>query len=98
MIFIRRFAAVAAVLACTLSAGCAMTSKVVPVGHGQYTVNATASPMRGGSGGARAMAFDAANDFCTKKGQQPEVSNSGTDTLNGFGAGSADLTFRCVDK
>jgi hypothetical protein len=77
---------------------CATTSKVSPVGHGMYTVTSVASPMRGGSGGARGMAFSAADDFCQKMGKTPEVSDSGTDTLNGYGAGSADITFRCVDK
>jgi hypothetical protein len=44
------------------------------------------------------MAFSAAEDFCAKMGKTPELTNSGTDTLNGYGAGSADVTFRCVEN
>lgn len=94
----RSVAARAAISFCVALTGCATTSKVTPVGHDMYTVNAVASPMRGGSGGARGMAFSAAQDFCSKSGKVPEVANSGTDTLNGYGAGSADVTFRCVSR
>jgi hypothetical protein len=84
--------------ACLLLAACAQSSGVLKMGPDTYTVSATAAPARGGSSEARKLALADANQYCAKLSQEILVTNIGTATTNVYGAGSADVTFRCLAK
>ena len=51
----------------TLLSACAMTSDVMDMGGGVYTISGRASPIRGGATGATQVAYSDANKFCAKK-------------------------------
>src|SRR5713101_9637431 len=85
-------------LACVLFAGCAHSSGVLNMGPDTYTVSAAAAPARGGSSEARKIALTAANDHCAQMGKEILVTNVDTATTNIYGAGSAEVTFRCLAK
>ena len=46
---------------------CAMTSDVMDMGGGVYTISGRASPIRGGATGATEVAYSDANKFCAQK-------------------------------
>jgi hypothetical protein len=85
-------------VACVLFAGCAQSSGVLKVGPDTYTVSAAAAPARGGSSEARKIALTEANQHCAEMGKEILVTNVGTATINAYGAGTAEVTFRCLDK
>ncbi len=87
-----------AFLACLLLAGCAQSSGVLKMGPDTYTISAAAAPARGGSSEARKIALAEANQHCTQMGKEILVTNIGTATTNLYGAGSAEVTFRCVAR
>lgn len=85
-------------IACVLFAGCAQSSGVLKMGPDTYTVSAAAAPARGGSSEARKIALTEANQHCAQMGKEILVTNVGTATTNIYGAGSAEVTFRCLTK
>jgi hypothetical protein len=84
--------------ACLLFAGCAQSSGVLKMGLDTYTISAAAAPARGGSSEARKIALAEANQHCAQMGREILVTNIGTATTNLYGAGSAEVTFRCVAR
>ena len=82
-------------IACSLVA-CASSGGVQQLGPETFTVSAAASPARGGYSTAKTMALNTANEHCTRLGKEILVSNIGIATTNIHGAGSADITFRCL--
>jgi len=70
----------------------------VKMGPDTYTVSAAAAPARGGSSEARKIALTAANEHCAQMGKEILVTNVDTATTNIYGAGSAEVTFRCLAK
>ena len=81
-----------------LLAGCSTTSKVMEVGPDTYSVSAMAAPVRGGTGAARSNALEQANAHCRSLGKYIEVVDTSQETLNSYGAGAADVVFRCVNR
>ena len=79
-----------------LAAGCAQSSGVLKQGPDTYTVSTQAAPARGGMPGAKRMAYEEASDHCGKLGREMKVISEATRRINQFGAGWADLTFRCL--
>ena len=77
---------------------CAQSSGVLKMGPDTYSVSAAAAPARGGYSEARKLALADANQFCAQMGKEILVTNVGTATTNVYGAGSADITFRCLSK
>jgi hypothetical protein len=88
----------AASIGCVLVAGCAHSGGVLKMGPDTYTASAAASPARGGISGARTIALGQANQHCTQMGKEILVTNVSTATINIYGAGSAEVTFRCLAK
>ena len=80
----------------TVLSGCATSADVLPVGPDTYTVSAAAAPVRGGSSAARGIALSEANQYCQKLGKQILVTNISAQSINRFGAGDSDITFRCL--
>lgn len=78
--------------------GCAQSSGVLKLGPDTYTTSAAAAPARGGSSEARKLALIEANEYCTQLGKEILVTNIGTATTNLYGAGKAEVTFRCLTK
>lgn len=76
--------------------GCAATHDVAKMGPDTYTVSSSASPVRGGASGARSMAINAAGAYCQKIDREVMVTNVAGQTTNVHGAGSVDVTFRCL--
>lgn len=83
---------------CLLFVACATSSGVQRLGPDTFSVSSAAAPARGGYSEARRIALDDANEYCTKIGKEILVLNIGTATTNVYGAGSADVTFRCLSK
>lgn len=83
-----------ATIVVALLTGCASTTDVMKMGPETYRVSAAASPARGGPAGAQGMALEAANKYCTKDSKEILVVNTATF----HGAGSSEVTFRCLDK
>lgn len=86
------------VIAAIFLAGCASTGDVMQMGPDTYSVSSAAAPARGGPAAARSLALKEANAFCAAQGKQIMVMNVSTSTLNDFGAGSADVNFRCLTQ
>ena len=61
------------VLAVLLLIGCATTSGVMEAEGGTYIISARAAPIRGGTAGANAVAYDDAQKFCAAKGMRAIV-------------------------
>ena len=87
-----------AAIACLLLSACAQSSGVLKMGPDTYTVSAAAAPARGGSSEARRIALTEANQHCAQMGKEILVTNVGTATTNIYGAGSTEVTFRCLAK
>lgn len=79
-----------------LLGGCAMTHEVAKLGPDTYSVSVSASAARGGSSGSRSLAVKAAGDYCTQMGREVLVTNIGGQMTSMYGAGSSDVTFRCL--
>ena len=80
----------------TVLAGCVHATDVQQLGPDTFSVGASADHERGGSSGARAEALSAANGYCRAAGKMILVTNIATRSTNAFGAGAADITFRCL--
>ncbi|MCP5208314.1 MAG: hypothetical protein H7A01_13995 [Hahellaceae bacterium] len=76
--------------------GCASSSGVLEMGPNSYSISVAASPARGGSAGAKRMAYKEAVEHCESMGKQILVSNHATNTTNYAGAGESELTFSCL--
>ncbi len=87
-----------ALSASILLTACAQSSGVLKMGPDTYSVSAAAAPARGGYSEARKLALVEANQYCAQVGKEILVTNIGTATTNVYGAGSADITFRCLSK
>jgi hypothetical protein len=59
-----------ALAAMVLLSGCAMTSGVMEAQGGTYLISARAAPIRGGTAGANAVAYDDAQKFCGAKSER----------------------------
>jgi hypothetical protein len=67
-----------------------MTSGVMEAEDGTYLISAHAAPIRGGTAGANAVAYEDAQKFCAAKGQ---LAGGGT-----FAAGNVNIRFRCASQ
>jgi hypothetical protein len=56
-----------------LLSGCAMTSGVMEAEGGTYLISARAAPLRGGTAGANAVAYNDAQKFCAGTGKRAIV-------------------------
>lgn len=81
-----------------LLVGCASAGDVLKTGPDTYSVTGMAGSERGGEAGAKSAALKKANEYCTSKNKEILVVNSTQQTINGYGAGSAELTFKCIEK
>src|SRR5258708_18198107 len=88
----------AAIAVLTVLTSCAVTQKVTQLGPDTYTVGASAAPVRGGASAARSMAVEEAGNYCRSQGKQILVKNIESHTTNYAGAGSTDVTFRCLNE
>lgn len=79
-----------------LIGGCAVAHDVAKLGPDTYTVSANAAPARGGASGARSLAVNAAGAYCERMSREVLVTNISGQTTNVYGAGSVDVTFRCL--
>jgi hypothetical protein len=62
-----------ALAAMVLLSGCAMTSGVMEAESGTYLISARAAPIRGGTAGANAVAYNDAQKFCAGNGKRAVV-------------------------
>ena len=85
-----------AVAALLVLGGCAQSGGVMPMGPDTYTTSAAAAPARGGSSEARRLALSEANQHCAALSKEILVLDVSTATTNIHGAGSAEVTFRCL--
>lgn len=81
-----------------LLAGCAVSSGIMKMGPDTYSVSVAASPVRGGTVGAKQMALTDAGQYCAANGKEILVTNTSSETTNARGAGTVDITFRCLAK
>lgn len=88
----------AALILFGLISGCATSSGVVKMGLDTYSINVVAAPARGGVAGAKRMAYEEANQSCAKTGKELLVVNERLARTSDAGAGTIDLTFRCLNK
>ena len=77
-------------------AGCAQSSGALTVGPDTYMISVQAAPARGGAGGAQAMGLKDAAAHCQTLGKQLLVINTARETVNVYGAGNSNITFRCL--
>lgn len=85
------------VLSCL--AGCASSSGVLQAGPDTYSINTSASLIRGGMAGAKKEAYDAANHECsTQNKEMLVVSESATRPSFTDGMHTVDLRFKCQIK
>jgi hypothetical protein len=68
---VSRTAPMAAIL--MLVTGCAMTSGVMEAEDGTYLISARAAPIRGGTAGANAVAYQDAQKFCAGQAKRAVV-------------------------
>jgi hypothetical protein len=79
---------------CTLSKG----SGVLKLGPDTYTTSAAAAPAGGGPSEARRVALTEANEHCQQLGKEIMVVSMDTAVTNIYGAGKAEVVFRCLSK
>ena len=91
---ISRFDGGTVMLLSTLLLGCANTLGVAQLGPDTYTVGARAALAAGGSSGARLLAINEANAYCSKQGKNTVIVNIGTGHQGAMGV--ADVNFRCL--
>jgi hypothetical protein len=84
------------VLSSVALCACAMSSGVLKMGPDTYTLTVAASPVRGGVVGAKQLALEEASKYCSAAGEEILVTNTSGETTNARGAGSMDITFRCL--
>jgi hypothetical protein len=63
----------AAAAALAMLSGCAMSSGVMEAENGTYLISARAAPLRGGTAGANAVAYNDAQQFCEAKSKHAVV-------------------------
>jgi hypothetical protein len=63
-----------------------------------YTVWEHYSAARGGAAGAKRMALEEANNYCTQMRREILVTNWQTQTTNRMGRGNAEIEFRCLNS
>lgn len=80
----------------TLLSGCAMSSGVLEMSPGLYSVSQSVGVIRGGVAGATKMAFKQAQSTCSSQGKKVDVVQQGTNFQPVSGLETATLTFRCV--
>lgn len=89
-------------LAAMCLSSCATTSGVMEAEGGTYIISARAAPIRGGTAGANAVAYEEAQKFCAAKGaravvisaQERDVYQSATGaSWNSYGGGAGGGTF-----
>lgn len=85
------------ILPLLLLTGCATSTGVMKMGRDTYTITTSAAPARGGVSGARSSAYKEATEHCSAMNKEVLVKNDNGLVTNGYGAGSAQLTFRCLD-
>ena len=59
-----------------LVTGCAMTSGVMEAEDGTYLISARAAPIRGGTAGANAVAYQDAQKFCAAQAKRAVVATA----------------------
>jgi hypothetical protein len=79
-------------------AGCSSSGGVIKLGPDTFTSSAAAAGVRGGSLGACNLALTEANEYYTQLGKEIFVTNIGHATINEYGVGRAEITFRCLAK
>lgn len=83
---------------CAVLAACAMSSGILRMGPDTYSVSVAASPARGGTVGAKRVALTEAGQYCAASGKDILVTNTSAETTTRVGAGTFDVTFRCLAK
>jgi hypothetical protein len=86
------------VLLAAIMSACTHSSGVLSVAPDTYSVSAVASPSRGGVAAAKRIALEQANEHYSKQDKQILTVGSDGGTTNAYGDGSAEITFKCVDK
>lgn len=81
---------------CLLLAACAHSTGARKIDADTYTVSAVAAPARGGVVGAKSIALGEAGEKCQSLGRELHVIDIATGRAPPM-AGTADVTFRCVD-
>jgi hypothetical protein len=85
-----------------MSAGCASSTGVLPVGPDTYSISAGASAARGGLAGARGTALKEAGEYCAKAGKQilvQDISASSSDTGRPLDISqNSNVIFRCLSE
>lgn len=78
--------------------GCAVTNAPQPVGPDTYMISSVAAMERGGQSGAKSFAVADAGAYCRTMGKDVLVENMASHQANVYGAGSAEVIFRCLAK
>ncbi len=81
-------------LALTLLGGCAAGPQLVPLGQNAYRLSVS-SPRFASQAGTNQKAFDAANAFCDKTGEQVLFRESQESGVHSWSPKREDLTFVC---
>lgn len=76
--------------------GCSSSSGVLKTGPDTFAVSVGAAPARGGMPTARKIAHEEANEACRKSGKELRVLDENMQTVTPYGAGTIDLSFRCM--
>ena len=85
-----------ATLVFVVTAGCATTSPVVPIGHGQYEITGSSLTTFASGSSQRVKLIKVANDFCTKKNKEAVIDDGTADSGRyGSNKASADVQFHC---
>ena len=77
---------------------CASSSGIQRLGPDTFTVSTAAAPARGGKSGAKKMALEEANRYCTRMNKEILVTSIRAETTNYAGAGTSDITLQCLAK
>ena len=80
-------------VALTISA-CTTTSGVMPAGDGFFTVTTGASPGAGGLSKSQQLAYNEANDFCSKQGKKIVAATETNQPMSFFGDGKTNTSIR----
>ena len=78
--------------------GCVVTNAPQPVGPDTYMISSVAAMERGGQSGARSFAVADAGTYCRSLGKEVLVKSMESRPANVYGAGSAEVIFRCLTK
>src|SRR3954447_20136680 len=78
--------------------GCAQVGGVSEMESDTYRVTSIAAPVRGGSSGAQTLSLEKAGKYCADIDKEAFVINVSHREINAAGAGSSEVTFRCLDS